>query len=330
MLWLPGSSGRIRREAAGWVARRRENPAESIEDEFQGWYNRSERHAAAYDRISAIWDASGQVSLQSASAPLRNEAKNSFAGRRLALAASLLALIVLAAGVLLQARTVAEPRPILLASAVGEIVTYTLSDGSRIVLDTQSKVAIEISKHERRLSLMTGRARFVVARDTRPFTVLAAGRQIVATGTIFDVSVIEADPAVHLLVGSLEVRGRGWPEGRPVARLRAGDDVVLATSGGPLGRETNRTGASWTNRMLEFEATPLREAVALANRYSRTQIRLADPALGSREISGAFHVGDAEAFARSLAVAFGLAIDRAADGTIVLSDPRRTRASSPT
>ena len=31
MLWLPGSSGRIRREAAGWVARRRGNPAESYE-----------------------------------------------------------------------------------------------------------------------------------------------------------------------------------------------------------------------------------------------------------------------------------------------------------
>lgn len=326
MSWLPRSSRRIRHEAADWVARRRGNPAESVEEEFQGWYNRSERHAAAYDRISAIWDASGQVSRQSASAPLRNEAKNSFAGRRMALAASLLALIVLAAGVLLQARTVAEPQPILLASAVGEIVPFTLSDGSRIVLDTQSKVAIEISKHERRLSLLSGRARFIVARDPRPFTVFAAGREIVATGTTFDVSVLEADPAVHLLEGSLEIRGRGWSEGRPVARLRAGDDVVLVSSGGPLGRETNRSGASWINHMLEFETTPLREAVALANRYSLTQIRLADPALGSRQISGAFHVGDAEAFARSLAVAFGLAIDRAADGTIVLSDPRRPRA----
>ena len=326
MSWLPGSSGQIRREAADWVARRRGNPAESVEEEFQGWYNRSDRHAAAYDRMSAIWDASGQISLHSASPPPRNEANSYFAGRRMALAASLLALIVLAAGVLLQARTVAAPRSILLASAVGEIVPYTLSDGSRIVLDTQSKVAIEISNKERRLSLLAGRARFVVARDTRPFTVFAAGREIVATGTTFDVSVIDADPAVHLLEGSLEIRGRGWTEGRPVARLRAGDDVVLVSSGGPLGRETNRTGASWTNHMLEFETTPLREAVALANRYSRTQIRLADPALGSRQISGAFHVGDAEAFARSLAVAFGLAIDRAADGTIVLSDPRRSRA----
>lgn len=330
MSWLPESSGRIRREAAGWVARRRGNPAESIEEEFQGWYNRSERHAAAYDRMSAIWDASGQVSIRSASAPSRNEGGNFSPSRRMALAASLLVLVVLAAGVLLQARTVAEPRPILLASAVGEIVPYTLSDGSRIVLDTQSKVAIKISKHERRLSLLAGRARFVVARDTRPFTVFAAGRQIVATGTTFDVSVIEADPAVHLLEGSLEVRGRGWTEGQPVARLRAGDDVVLVSSGGPLGRETNRTGASWTNRLLEFEATSLREAVALANRYSLTQIRLAGPALGRRQISGAFHVGDAEAFARSLAVAFGLALGRAADGTIVLSDPRRSRAWSPT
>jgi transmembrane sensor len=326
MSWLPGSEGRIRREAASWVARCRGNPAECDEQEFQGWYCRSDKHAAAYDRMSAIWDASGQVLLLSASAPSRNGGSNYFPSRRMALAASLVAVIVLAAGAFFQSRTDAEPRPILLASAVGEIVPYILSDGSRIVLDTQSKVAIEISKHERRLSLLSGRARFIVARDPRPFTVFAAGRQIVATGTTFDVSVIDADPAVHLLEGSLEVRGRGWTQGRPVARLRAGDDVVLVSSGGPLGRETNRTGASWTNYMLEFETTPLREAVALANRYSQTQIRLKDPALGSRQISGAFHVGDAEAFARSLAVAFGFATARAADGTIVLSDPRRSRA----
>lgn len=325
MLWLPGSSGRIRREAAAWVARRKGNPSESDEEEFHGWYTRSERHAAAYDRMSAIWDVSGQVSLQSVGAPSRNGGSNSSPRRRLALAASLLALIVLAAGVLLQARTVAEPRPILLVSAVGEIVPYTLSDGSKIVLDTQSKVAIELSKHERRLSLLSGRARFIVARDPRPFTVFAMGRQIVATGTTFDVSVFDADPAVHLLEGSLEVRGRGWTQGRSVARLRAGDDVVLVGAGGLLGRETNRTGSSWTSYMLEFETTPLRDAVVLANRYSVTQIRLTDPALGNRQISGAFHVGDAEAFARSLAVAFGLAIERAADGTIVLSDPRRSR-----
>ena len=222
MSWLPRSSRRIRHEAADWVARRRGNPAESVEEEFRGWYNRSDRHAAAYDRISAIWDASGQISLQPASAPSRNGTNSYFAGGRLALAASLLALIVLAAGALLQARTVAEPRPILLASAVGEIVPYTLSDGSRIVLDTQSKVAIEISKHERRLLLLSGRARFMVARDPRPFAVFAAGREIVATGTTFDVSVIEADPSVHLLEGSLEIRGRGWTKGRPGGALARG------------------------------------------------------------------------------------------------------------
>ena len=104
----------------------------------------------------------------------------------------------------------------------------------------------------------------------------------------------------------------------PVARLRAGDDVVLMRTGPPASRRSGRAGMSWTRRMLEFDATPLREAIALANRYSRTQVRLGDPALGRRTVSGAYHVGDARAFARTLAVAFGLKLERDEDGTIVL------------
>ena len=70
--------------------------------------------------------------------------------------------------------------------------------------------------------------------------------------------------------------------------------------------------------MLQFDDTPLAEAVAAANRHSRTQIILADAAIGELKITGAFRVGDAGALAESLAAAFSLHLERGSDGTLVL------------
>ena len=61
---------------------------------------------------------------------------------------------------------------------------------------------------ERLLTLSEGRARFIVAHEARPFIVRAASNEVVATGTIFDVSLIQDRLAVVLLEGSVEVRRR--------------------------------------------------------------------------------------------------------------------------
>ena len=70
--------------------------------------------------------------------------------------------------------------------------------------------------------------------------------------------------------------------------------------------------------MLQFDDTPLAEAVAAANRHSRTQIILADPAIGELKITGAFRAGDAGALADSLAAAFSLRLERGSGGTLTL------------
>lgn len=70
--------------------------------------------------------------------------------------------------------------------------------------------------------------------------------------------------------------------------------------------------------MLQFDNTPLTQAVAEANRHSRTRITLAAPSIGELKISGAFRAGDAGAFAESLAAAFSLHLERQPDGTLVL------------
>lgn len=322
MGWFLRTSGCVHHEAARWVARRNGRPLTQADKQaFARWYRADPRNAETYDRLDGLWELSARATPIARSTEPRTAGQRPASGWRLGLAASLFALAVLGVTVLLAARPRPEAsEPLYLASALGEIVPVTLADGSQVILDTQSKVRVDYTRQTRHLTLVAGRARFVVAREARPFAVSAAGRQLVATGTMFDVSLVGLDPAVHLLEGSLEIRGVGWSPGMPVAHLQAGDVVTIGTARPRTASTRSNTGDAWTRRMLEFEATPLAEAVRLANRYSRLQIRLDQPRLRDRTITGAYHVGDASAFARSVAVALGLAVRRDADGSIVLAD----------
>ncbi|CAA9540292.1 MAG: hypothetical protein AVDCRST_MAG91-3791, partial [uncultured Sphingomonadaceae bacterium] len=89
------------------------------------------------------------------------------------------------------------------------------------------------------------------------------------------------------------------------------------------GQGTRLTGASkadrvWPSGMLDFDATPLSEAIGRANRYSRRKMRLADPGLAGLRVTGAFRIGDPVGLARSLAAAFDLRLEETADGHLSL------------
>ena len=71
--------------------------------------------------------------------------------------------------------------------------------------------------------------------------------------------------------------------------------------------------------MLTFNETPLAEAIAEANRYSKVQVRLASADLSQLSVSGAYRAGDIDALAKSLAAAFDLQVQTAPDGALILA-----------
>lgn len=319
--------GRIRREAADWVARLGAGGDQEDLAGFRQWYEADRRHADAYDRLAAIWSAAGRVRPSPAAEAPRERSVGWGRPVGLALAASLVAAIALVAILLSGSRwlpgsgTSAE-QSFSLASGIGEIKQVDLPDGSRVVLDSASRIDIRFSATERRLVLGDGRARFIVAHETRPFIVSAASSEVIATGTVFDVSLIRNRLAVYLLEGSVEVRQANGSRGGGVHRLAPGQKVVIGGGGAPAVRQLPARGdASWPRHMLEFDDTPLEEAVALANRYSRVQLRIVDERTRSLRVTGAYRAGDVAGFARSLAAAFGLRLETQPDGSLLLAHP---------
>jgi transmembrane sensor len=95
---------------------------------------------------------------------------------------------VLAGGFWLGAYDRAQPDTLAFQTSAGERRAFDLPDGSRITLDADSVLNVQMLPDRRSLQLARGEAYFEVAKDAaRPFLVRAGGAVVRAVGTAFDV-----------------------------------------------------------------------------------------------------------------------------------------------
>jgi len=203
-------------------------------------------------------------------------------------------------------------------AAVGEQRRIELEDGSALILDTDTAVVVRYGGHQRLIELETGQANFAVAHDaSRPFKVRAAGGSVTALGTHFNVRVDAAASraAVTLLEGRVVVEGPHSSSSQHApATLRPGQQLRFDHAGQWTTAEVDLHAANaWTRGTVQARDWPLAELLAEMNRYTPTQVRLADPTLAELRVSGTFRTGDTEALTWVLEQ--GLPIRAQADGT---------------
>ncbi len=195
---------------------------------------------------------------------------------------------------------------------VGETCTLNLSDGSTIVLNTDSKLLVGFTKHQRRICLARGEALFHVAKDkTRPFIVVADDALVRAVGTSFNVRLLPQHP-VQVLVqeGVVEVSQRNTPDIAPV-RAAAGTRAVLAHDHVIATRNVDASQVTrdlaWQYGRLEFNNETL---AAAADEYARYGAKITiDPAIADRTITGSFTSKDPVGFAKAAVVALDLKLE---------------------
>lgn len=320
-----GAPGGSTRSAAEWFAVMRGPDADAERAAFEDW-RQNAANADAYARIEASWEDSRFL----ANRPVGRNRDLSRARRRTPpaalLAAGIAALTLLSASLLAQQMGwLGTPGDEPVAStplAAGDFVTNArLADGSRVTLDRGTELRDLSTVDERRFLLVRGRARFDVAHDAaRPFFVDSGASRVVAHGTVFDVGIEAGTVRVTLIEGSVEVRGRttGAPA-KGAARFLAPGEELLVRSGA-VGTPARASAASlaWAEPMISFDAEPIAEAVAAFNRGSGRAVRLEGEGLAALRVSGAFRRDDPQGFADALAASFGLAVEPAKDGSLVL------------
>jgi transmembrane sensor len=198
-----------------------------------------------------------------------------------------------------------------------------LPDGSQAELKDGTSLEVCYSAGERRVRITGGEAQFSVMKDpSRPFVVEAGGVAVRAVGTVFDVRL--AGKEVNVLVTEGKVRvglaaqepGRIFrahtPENEPPTVAAGQRAVVALTEATPapvvadVSTEEIRRDLAWQAPRLQFEETPLADAIAEFNRRNRHQLVLGDPQLATVLIGGTFRPDNVDGFVRLLAVTAGI------------------------
>lgn len=206
---------------------------------------------------------------------------------------------------------------------IGQRRTVTLSDGSRVTLNTASTVEVAMSRAERRLRLVRGEALFEVAHDAaRPFVVDAGAARFRALGTAFNVRVRPDVVELTVTEGVVAVAaGETEVDEIPAARIAAGGGAVVrsgAVAPTALDEQHLRQRTAWQDGVLEFDGESLAQVVGEFNRYRRQPIVIGDARLESLRIGGRFEVDEADKFLTALTSSFPIEVIATTDGGALL------------
>lgn len=329
MTRIPSSRGstEVPLSAEEWLARLLSPDSGAHDSEvFERWRVADPEHAAAYAEAERIHRNAAQLSgdplLRAAARTARLDTARQRSTRQRRgwlLAAGIAASVLLTIGLIMHGGGDAATTQHY-ANAIGLPQTLRLADGTQLRLDAESAVTVRLGAKQRTAILEHGRVEFAVTHDPqRPFLVHAAGNTIRDIGTLFQVSRDQAGVTVGLLKGKVAISGRSgnqpWTsELKPAQQLHI-DGSGVAGAIAPLDLATAQ---GWTHGELAFRDRRLDDLLNEMNRYSKTQLRLGDPALAGLEVSGSFHAGDQGALAKALARGWQLRVVRTAANELTL------------
>jgi len=173
-----------------------------------------------------------------------------------------------------------------------------LPDGTRAYVNSGSRLVYPSAFRGRtREVFLMGEAYFEVAPNPKtPFVVRTNYLNIVATGTVFNVSAYPADKWIEtvLVEGKVMLRENSSRLQRREIEMKPGEAVsynreTLETSVYPVNTSDYVT---WHLGYLNFHSTDLNRVVVKLERYYNIRIYLDNPLLGMRRITGKLELRD--------------------------------------
>lgn len=292
--------------------------------ELEAWLAADERNARAFEDALRVWQAFGQAQSSDAMTSVRDETRRRFEAAQRehrsrvakrswlgALAASVMAAVI-GVGFWMQS----APESYVTA---GHRNVVTLKDGSIISMDAATRVDVRYRNDRRELQLKQGRAKFSVAHDaSRPFSVMAADRKVVATGTQFSVELLAEKIQVILYEGSVDVIAEmersvaGASTGSATTKLAPGQQLTALVGARREARVQKvdlESSLAWEVGQLAFDDEPLSVAIERMNRYTNTPMSVEDREAARVAISGTFFAGDTESFIEGVTSLFPVRVE---------------------
>ena len=311
---------RAENEAIAWLAKLNApdlSPAD--EARFFEWLNASPLHQAAYIKAEELWQRGDALQRVSA-APIR-----SFLPQWQGWAVACVCLLVV--GLVLLPQFNHKDSHQAYQTAIGEQREIQLEDGSRITLNTDTKLDMTFTDNARIAQLQQGEVFFDIAPDPqRPFDVMTDSGQVRVLGTRFAVRRLDADAVVTVVEGRVALGGKPADQNEFVPKLTLSTNERASLDAAQAGKGAEALDAqaalAWRNRQLIYRDQPLADVIADLNRYFPEPIGLQDPALGERRITAVIQLSDLTSTLRAVGQSLNLRVEPAqtGPGMVLLQD----------
>lgn len=274
--------------AALWFVKAQDGMSASEKNAFERWLHSNPSHQKAYHEFELLWCDLDRLAPQKACKKRHIKPWWGYA-----CAAAIVFFVV---GILQWNLSTTRLEFVQnVVTPIGAMREYTLSDGTKLFLDTNSNVTVEYYAHKRLVKLHQGQIALHVSKDaTRPLFVDVQQVQVRVTGTIFEVRHVEDEVRVSVEEGSVDVSYKRPFDGEVIklASLGAKDQITLDERGFVLSslKLQNDSVAPWRSGRLFFDKTPLKDVLFEFERYGAKPALIASSELALMPLSGSFEI----------------------------------------
>ncbi|MGU3575458.1 FecR family protein [Brucellaceae bacterium C25G] len=304
-----------------------DNTDEKTQIAFQRWLDAKKEHQIAWNELSETWADPNVVAASSAlNTELMPNVNMSFVQRSKHNLAKYWRETTLCMSIVFGS---AMALPALYAHAliawqsdfqtsVGQIKEITLPDGSSMILDAQSAVALNFDGTHRGIHLLKGQAWFDVVHDaSHPFRVTANFSEVTVKGTAFNVDTGEEKDVVALERGRVEVSSLN--DAAQSSVLLPGEMITASASKlSDISSFNPDETSSWKSGWVIFSDKPLRNALAEINQYYAGKIFILNRSLADIAVSGSYRIDNIDAALDGIAAAAGGKITRFPGGLKII------------
>lgn len=189
-------------------------------------------------------------------------------------------------------------------TAIGEVETIQLSDGSELILNTNSAVDIDISEDSRSISLLKGELYLAINGNHRlPMRLYSQNYGIKSRNAQLVLRQQAEQSFLHLSHGNISIKHAE----QDLLTLNAPSTYLLKAQGIMEAGALNHSPTAWTKQQLIVRQMPLKQLLTELNRYQRGWITYSDE-IAALEVSGVFQLKQIDqayiALANSLPIRF--------------------------
>jgi transmembrane sensor len=293
-------------EASGWFARLHADDVTDAERrQFEHWHQQSDAHAQAWREVQKLFDtlhapaiAAHERLKEQSQYPFESPRAPTAASRpcpkvwrkRLSYWAAAAAFVWCMASAVLWGTSILQNLASDYHTGKGEQRQVALGDGSHIVLNTDTAIAVNFSAHQRRITILRGEAYFELqAAPERPAIVISRRGETRVVGTAFNVAQHGERTIVTVTKGVIEISHAAHPA-TPVL-VHAGHRVSYNMHGVAAVQPADLTAVTaWQRGQIVFWQQPLTKVIDEINRYRPGRLVIINPSIRYRLVTGAFEI----------------------------------------